>query len=195
MKSTAVLAFAALLAGTADLHAAVPAGAQPRNYAANPERHVINIQREAATDRDKTMIEAAEAAMPDTGVWWNVENGQEVRVMGLKTPYALTGEALKYYIEKMEEYRTMAWPARFGEPSSRLDYTATVAGHDTFSLDGKEYRNVHVVTLRMAFQTAFTGASTGGTRFRKQRTVVLDEAGEVLAISGDKAENFRMWMM
>ena len=115
--------------------------------------------------------------------------------MGLKTPYALTADALKYYTEQIEGYQKKAWKERVHEPSSKLDYTATVTHHETFALDGKNYKNVHVVTMKMTFQTSLTVEAFGGTDFSKKRTVVLDAAGKVLAVSGDKAEEFAMWMM
>ena len=115
--------------------------------------------------------------------------------MGLKIPYALTADTLKYYAEQIERYRKIAWKGRVNEPSSKLDYAANVALKDTVTVDGKDFKNVYVVTMKMTFQTSLTDKAFGGTSFQKERTVVLDAKGIVLAIAGDKEEQFAMWMM
>lgn len=195
MKAMFSLATASLIGTALSLHGAMLPGTEFKDFPANPEKHVVTIKREADTDTGKKMIQAAESAQPDTGKWWYVKDGEDVLVMGFKTPYALTADTLKYYSDQIKRYQETAWKGRVNEPSSKLDYTATVARHETFTLADKEYKNVYVVTMKMAFQTSLTDEAFGGTGFQKQRTVVLDAAGKVQAISGDKGEDFAMWMM
>ena len=211
MQVTSSLTIAALTLNALILQAAMLPGTKHEDYPANPEKHVITITREAETEIGKKMIEKAETAKPDTGVWWNVKEDNAdgkaednadvnaetnaVRVMGLKTPYALTADALKYYADQIKGYQKKAWESRVREPASKLEYSAKVGRHEIFTLDGKEYKDVYVVTMKMVFQTSLTVEAYGGTRFQKQRTVVLDSDGKVLVIAGDKEEPFFMWMM
>ncbi len=184
-----------LIGAAISLHGAMLPGTEFKDFPANPEKHVVVINREADTETGKKMIQAAESAPPATGKWWQVKDDKEVLVMGLKTPYALTADTLKYYGDQIKRYRESGWKQRVNEPSSALNYTAGVALKDTVTVDGKDFRNVYVVTMKMTFRTSLTDAAFGGTSFQKQRTVVLDAHGKVLAISGDKAEDFAMWMM
>lgn len=211
MGKTVSLAIAALTMSALTLQAAITPETKLKDYPANPKKHVISIERKAETEIGKKMIHKAETAEPDTGVWWNVkddkdqdkeegnENGKKddkaVRVMGLKTPYALTTDTLKYYADQIKKFQKKAWKQRVYEPRSKLDYTAKVDKHETFTLNGKKYNDVYVVTMKMVFQTSLTIEAFGGTSFQKERTVVLDTDGKVLAIAGDKEENFAMWMM
>jgi hypothetical protein len=180
------------------LATAVPAamleGSQPKKWPANPARHVLTIKREAADAKQAGLIAAAEAAPADAEAlkkaigegpapkdasqWWYRED------LGIRIPFAITGEAVTYHSALIEGYGKQEL-VRFIEPSSNLDYHATVAHHAEFTLDGKTHKDVDVVTLRLTFSEQFAATGTEGMNFEKQRTVVMDSAGKVLAISGD----------
>lgn len=174
--------------------AAVLEGTQPKKWPANPAQHQINIKRESTDAKQTALIAAAEAAKPDAEAlkkavgdgpvpkhaspWWYQET------LGIRIPFALTGAAVTYYSTLIEGYKKQTFE-RFMEPSSKLDYHATVAFHAEFKLDGQSYKEVHVVTLKLTFTEHFAATSSEGMAFEKQRTVVLDAVGKVLAISGD----------
>lgn len=177
---------------------AVPAamipGSKPQKWPANPTKHVVTIKRDAADAKQAELIATAETAAPDAEAlkiaiadgpvpknasqWWFREN------LGIRTPFALTGSAVSYYSSLIESYGKQELE-RYAEPSSRLDYQATVARHADFALDGKTYQDVYVVTLKLTFSEQFAATLTEGIFFTKQRTVVLDSIGKVLAVSGD----------
>ncbi len=194
-KELIFVSVGAVLMCAMPVHGARLAGGDgPRNWPVNVERHVIRIARKAADETAKRMIEIAEAAKPATGAWWMRADGSDVVVSGLKMPYALTLDTLEYFTERIKDYQNREWPNRFSEPYSSLTYSAVCKRQETFTLDGVEYRDVYVVKMEMSFSTAFTEATTGGIRVAKTRTVVLDLMGSVKAISGDKNEDYFMWM-
>ena len=168
------------------------AGDGPKEWPANPAKHVITIARVAEDETGKKMIAAAEAAPSDTGVWWMTEDGNPVFTHGLKTPYAITNEALDYYTGLIKEYQKKTWKA-YSEPRSSLEYKPVVARHETFTLKGKDYKNVIMVKMTLKFSVAYVSGD-GGMDFLKTRTVVLDEKAQVLAIDGDANERFPEWM-
>lgn len=153
-------------------------GSESKEWPANAARHVVSIVREAADDTGKKMIEAAEAAAPAGKDWWRGERNN------IRQPLALTKDALAYYEGLVRGYQKKAWK-RYIEPNSRLEYKAQATHHDSYTLDGKTYKDVHVVTMCMTFEANFTEGIALGVQFKKDRTVVLDAAGAVLAISGD----------
>ena len=186
--------FGLLLILTAVARAAMLPGAELKEFPANPETHVIQIRRNAATDLEKKMIAAAEAAIPDkqallkalgdqpmTGdkaQWWHQEQ------LGVRIPFAVTGAAVEYFQKLVEGYQKQAFK-RYSEPDSKLDYQAGVAFHKSFEHQGKTFKDVHVVTLKLSFSEHFAATVTEGMSFEKQRVVILDAKGTVLAVSGD----------
>ena len=169
-------------------------GAKPKDFPANPAKHVIHIQRDAADDAQKKMIALAESTAPDADALIKAADGQalakdEVRwwhgeTLGIRIPYAVTGASVEYYKKLVEGYQKQAFK-RYIEPSSRLDYHASVVFQKEFEHQGKAYKDVHVVTLKLSFSQQFAASTTEGMDFEKQRTVILDAKGRVLAISGD----------
>ena len=192
-----LLALAVLwLALAALLHAAMLPGSKPKKWPANPARHTVTIDRKAADPKEAALITAAEAAVPDAAAlkkaigdgpapedasqWWCGET------LGIRIPFALTGDAVRYYSALVEGYRKQELE-RYSEPSSSVGYHATVERHAEFELDGKAYKDVQVVTLKLAFSQHFAATVTEGMDFQKQRTAVFDASGKLLALSGDGA--------
>ncbi len=188
---------AALLASVAfsgTANAAQTPDSKPKNFPANPAKHQVIIRREAADKQQSAMIAAAEAALPEKAalgkaagekgapqgdkVWWYQEQ------LGIRIPFAITGDAVAYYSDLVEKYGKQTFN-RYSEPSSRLDYQAGVKLHKEFKLNGKTFNNVHVVTLKLTFSENFAATTTEGMRFEKERTVVLDADAKVLHITGD----------
>jgi hypothetical protein len=174
--------------------AAMLPGAEPKAWPANPAKHQVVIRREATDDKQAAMIAAAEsaqapkaalrqaageAAAPEGDkVWWYKEQ------LGIRIPYAITGDAVAYYSELVANYGKQVLN-RYTEPNSCLDYHAGVKFHKLLKLDDKTFKDVHVVTLKLTFAQNFAATQTEGMRFVKERVVVLDAEGKVLHISGD----------
>lgn len=188
----AALAFLSLLTA----QAAMLAGSKPREWPADPHRHVATIQREAADDGDNKLIAAAEKSLPDVaalaksigrdgaapklqpGQWWNKE------VLGIRIPFALTADAVRYYTDLMKDHGQRKL-TRYAQPSSGFNYRAGVARHDTYELDGKPLHNVTVVTMSMTFRQNFVASMTEGFSFEKSRSVIFDKDGKLLGVRGD----------
>lgn len=169
-----------------------PAG--PKLWPANPARHKVVILREATDKQQSAMVAAAEAAQPSKEalrqaagdapvpagdkVWWYKEE------LGIRIPCAVSADAVAYYSDLVGKYGKQDLK-RYAEPSSQLDYHASVKVHKEFKLDDKTFKDVHVVTLKLTFSQHFAATTTEGMRFQKQRVVVLDAAGKVLHLSGD----------
>jgi hypothetical protein len=182
------------LALVAAAPAAVVPGAEPKKWPANAQKHTVVITREAADDASRRLIAAAEAAqpprtkvqkaagdakLPENGpLWWYKEE------LGLRIPYALTREAVTYFTSLVKKYGQESF-TRYAEPSSRVEYTAKVAAHDSFSHEKSTFTNVRVVTLKLTFNQNFCATGTEGLAFEKERKVVFDAAGTILLVLGD----------
>lgn len=194
---SAVLLSSALLAWVAlpgPAVAAVAEGSKPTEWAASPTKHQVLIKREATDEKQAAMIKTAEAApvsrealqkaagegavAEGDKVWWYQEQ------LGIRIPYAVTGDAVAYYAELVGKYGKQVL-TRYTEPSSRLDYHATVKFHKEFKLDDKTFSDVHVVTLKLTFEQSFVATQTEGMSLTKERVVVLSAEGKVIHVSGD----------
>lgn len=188
-----------MMAGGAS-HAAMPPGAEPKEWPANADRHQVTIVRNAKTAAEKQLIATAEAALPakaeiaraftedpenqgtplpaDKNLWWCGEK------TGVKLPYAITSDAVAYYKGLVEGWQKAKF-TRYIEPSSKLSYTATVKFVDQFKQGDKVFEKVNVVTMELEFGADFTAETTTALHFNKTRQVVLDAGGKVLAVFGD----------
>jgi len=174
-----------------------PAG--PKDWPADPASHVVVIKREAKDEKQVAMITAAEAAqasqealrkeaatksgtsttLPKEGnLWWYQEQ------LGLRIPYAITGDAITYYSGIVADYAKKGFKS-YAKPCSRLNYQAGVQFHEEFKLDGKTFKDVNVVTMELTFSANFTAEATSGMTLEKKRIVVLDSGNKVLHLSGD----------
>lgn len=174
--------------------AAVEEGTRPKDWPANPAKHQITVRREAADKKQAAMIAAAEAAQPSNKVllqaagaaglppgdkvWWYKEE------LGIRIPCAITADAIAYYSDLVGKYGKQDLK-RYAEPSSRLDYHASVAFHNKFEHQGQTFKDVHVVTLKLTFSQNFVATQSEGMQFQKDRTVILNAEGKVLHITGD----------
>ncbi len=185
MKTTKVILMNCVFLAALQSPAAMLPGAEVKEWPANAEKHVVSIERKAANAAEKTLIATAEAAETESDNWWILGlDRQPLMKSNVKVPYALTGETVDYYAGRIKEYKTRAYKS-FMEPNSKLAYTATVAHHDSVTLAGKTYANVHVVTLSLSFCSSFTEDATMGIEVMKNRTIVINADGKVLATHGD----------
>jgi hypothetical protein len=113
-------------------------------------------------------------------LWWYQGVGPN------RLPYAVTLATIDYYAGLTERFRHRQFREAGTRPlhSSRLVYEGTIAHRDRFSLSDEEYRDVYVAHLHLvwAWDDGTFDSFTEATR-----TVVLDHAGEVLGVSGDRA--------
>ena len=140
---------------------------------------MIATAETAQPSREALRQAAGDAPVPaGDKVWWYKEE------LGIRIPCAITADAVAYYSDLVGKYGKQDLK-RYAEPSSQLDYHASVTFHKEFKLDDKTFKNVHVATLKLTFAQNFAATTTEGMRFQKQRVVLLDAAGKVLHLSGD----------
>ena len=176
--SRLALGMAYFLLGALSLSADIIPGSNPKPWPTNPKRHLISIQRPMESEAILKKVVAAETTPAGTNSWsCSVQNR-------IRLPYALTREAVDYYESLIRGYQKKSWTA-YSEPRSSLKYMATVAHQDVFTRDGKSFRDVDVVELKLTLEAAFTEDDTQGLHFTKTRTVVLDRDNRVLAVFGD----------
>jgi len=192
LRALLLCVFGLALSGSAI--AAVTPDSTPKDWPADPKKHQVTIRREARDDAERRLIATAEAALPpaadvrkaageaklpDTDkLWWYKEE------LGLRIPYAITSDAVAYYTDLVKTYAKQTFN-RYVEPSSRIEYQASVKSHAEFTHDGKSFRDVRVVTLKLSFTQNFCATGTEGMSFTKERVVVLDAKGTVVHITGD----------
>lgn len=206
----------ALLAGSAISQSSTAAmlapkageAAGPKDWPADPTKHQIVIKRETTDAKQSAIITAAEAAPVPTDalqkaaleevgqpklpqgakVWWYQEK------LGIRITYSITSDAITYYSELVANNAKKAFKS-YAEPSSRLDYHASVKFHKEITLDGKTFKDVNVVTLKLNFNASFTASATADLSFEKTQVVVLDAANEILHVSGDGPTETQIMMM
>ena len=175
---------------------AIEAGSEPKEWPANPAKHVVSIKRISSDETGAKLIAAAEGLMhdgiepepkgegeprpgaPPKGQWWEKEE------LGIKIPFAITSDAVTYYSNLIATYGKQA-AKRYSEPNSSFVYEAKVEKHPAFEIEGKSFKDVSVVTLRIQFRQNFAASVTEGLSFEKTRTVVFDRDGKVVHVSGD----------
>lgn len=183
-------------------------GAMPKDWPANPAKHIVSVHRESVDKQQAAMIALAEATLPSKElllqamkagdrndplglnqpkdaklpagekVWWYKEQ------LGIRIPCAITAEAVAYYKDLVNKYGKQAHK-RYLEPSSNVNYQASTMFKKEFIIDGKTFKDVNVITLKLAFNQSFCASGTEGMHIKKERIVIVDNAGKVLHISGD----------
>ena len=113
-------------------------------------------------------------------LWWYQGSGPN------RLPYAITLATIDYYTRLTESFRRSRFWEAGTRPlyASRLVYEGSIARRDRFSVAGEDYHDVYVAHLHLvwAWDDGIFDSWTEATR-----TVVLGSAGDVLAVSGDRA--------
>jgi hypothetical protein len=142
------------------------------------ELEKVAVDADPAHGRGVVPTLKALGAVEGEKLWWYKAE------LGIRIPYAITADAVTYYSGLIAKYGKQAFKS-YAEPSSKLDYHAGVTFHKEFMIDGNNFKEVHVVTLKLIFDQNFAASQTAGMHIQKERVVILDNAGKVLHISGD----------
>jgi len=160
------------------------------------------IMRRANSVEEREILRIAEAAYPDSSavikmaadyprrpspderdLWWYT-TFDDVRI-----PFALTAGSVDYYIRKMDELQRREFPLPLPpppfttRPHGDLTYGAWVEHREAHEMDGRRFENVWVVTMKLKLNLYF--GSLSALDFIKERVVVIDADGRVLAVVGD----------
>jgi hypothetical protein len=119
-------------------------------------------------------------AESDSLVWWWSQSH------GIMIPYAITTDAVQYYLARVERYRE-----GHSRSQVRFRYIANVERADVLEHGDHAYANVHVV--RMHLYWWHSCGELCGLSFGRERTVVVAESGEVLFVDGDGDTSFRVF--
>lgn len=100
-------------------------------------------------------------------------------------PYALTCEALKYYVDVILAFRHQDFSPSGGitMETSSLTYNARVAFHERIEYEGTVFVDVRVVYLSLQW-SQYCG-NICALFFSKERLVIFNAEGEVEAVIGD----------
>jgi len=79
---------------------------------------------------------------------------------------------------------TKIWSTNIGNKPSTAIRPAPYLNKE-FIIDGKTFNDLNVITLKLAFNQSFCASGTEGMHIKKERIVIVDDAGIVLHISGD----------
>ena len=111
---------------------------------------------------------------------------------GVRIPYAITGDALRYYRDVTLAFRAGDF-SRFNNlamQESSLDYLAQIERHELYKAEGREFPNATVVTMKLDWsQNCGTECAL---HLQKQRVVVFDDSGTVIAVFHDGPEGYRV---
>lgn len=134
------------------------------------------IRQQPSLSNSSARFESAGAGRADRWWWHDWE--------GTLLPFALTGEAVQHYIERLRSLSETAATgvARGTRPAGRFEYTAVVVRDAT----GSGERTV-TLAARWSYHC---GRGCGTLSFTHGRTVVFDREGNVVSISGDQAPEY-----
>ena len=163
--------------------------------------HTVSIRRVAPDFHQAGLLAVAEATYPPRDLMLSLADlgGHELgsdsergnlwwyQGVGLnRLPYAVTLAAIDYYAgltERFRSHRFVGTATRLPH-SSRLVYEGSISHRERFTMADEDYHDVYVARLHLvwAWDDGIFDSSTEATR-----TVVLGRAGDVLAVSGDRA--------
>jgi hypothetical protein len=162
----------------------------------------IDVVRDFRTPEEEKLIRTAEVTYPlreaisppdwamlsripaRKHLWWLGPDE------GLRLPYAVTMDALRYYLDRTQRYGRGTPP--YERPGamqvSNVTYSASVTYRSSFAKGKATYRDVNVVELRLGWEAGSRNskgfASAAG--FNLDRTVLLDRNANVVAVFGDR---------
>ena len=116
--------------------------------------------------------------IPEADLWWYDT------VSGVRVPFAITKEAVDYYSDLIAQWKKD--PHGYGSIvwlSATFKYKADVQPFSRYEAAGHVFTDVNVVHLVLKW-SAFCGPMCAHA-FTKERIVVLNANGDVLAIIGD----------
>jgi hypothetical protein len=150
------------------------------------EPDLVRVSESLFPPRD--IVEAAAAVawegldeipeVPD--LWWTEEFD------GIRIPYAITGPAVRYYMDLSEAWRRGDFSGSRGLTVewSRFEYEATCDHYESYYYGAELFEDVFVVRLKLDWLSR--GGEHGMLRFDKERVVVFDTQAEPLAVFGDE---------
>ena len=167
--------------------------------------HKITIARQYESEEEARLIQMAESVYPNREDVLAVEGhflkdksipaGEELwwydAFDGVRVPYAITGDAVRYYRDLTLAFRKgdLAGSNGIRMLKSELHYAAAVARHEHYKSGGREFRDVSVVTMKLSW-SQYCGGECAMSFHQKGRIVVFDAAGKIVAVLLDGVTPF-----
>ena len=188
-----------------DLSIEIPQVRQPEGS------NQVEIVRRFTVEREEAMLRRAEAVYPSVDsmvakvaggpaffaqfaplgnepLWWNSAHS------GIRETYVVTSRAVRYYYDLSQELRTdpQRVIAGWGKWRTSLKYVATINYHNQYERGGKKFRDVYVAELNLEWSQVCGGRCGAG--YKRNKVVVLDQSGDVVAMFLDGPENRGTWV-
>jgi hypothetical protein len=157
-----------------------------RSYGKEHEALLIREAEAAHPARQDVIALAGDAAAqeragigPGDDPWWYMTFD------GVRIPYAITDDAVVYYTGALEAFRHGDFSPSLGieMKKAKLAYRASVSLEESYEREGRTFTGVYVVRMSLEW-SQFCGPECA-MGFAKERVVVLDGDGDVLAVFGD----------
>jgi hypothetical protein len=146
----------------------------------SPGRMVADVLRSLALLADKSPEEMAPI--------WGMPGNDNIRSADV-----VTARAVRYYYDLSLAAKANPYSAtRFDVAASDLKYDAVIKHMDRYSHAGTTFENVYVADLTLEW--GFTCGSLCGMGFTRNKLVVLDAAGRVIAMFLDAPMNRESWV-
>jgi hypothetical protein len=119
---------------------------------------------------------------------WGIRGNDEIQATHL-----VTARAVRYYYDLTRTVRNNPHlPSGFGAVNTSLKYAAVIRRLDRYSHDKDTFENVYVADLTLEW--GFVCGGLCGMGFTRNKLVVLDSKGEVIAMYLDAPANSRSWV-
>ncbi|MEK7317199.1 MAG: hypothetical protein AAB011_13540 [Candidatus Eisenbacteria bacterium] len=176
-------------------------GARPSESSRAP--YSVECRREFKTPEEDRLLRIAEETYP--GKASVVAKGPELEkgrtspasevlrpwafneVDGVQAPYAVTMDGVRYYVARVRAYA--GWDSSSSRgiwmKTASFQYSASISPKGVYSREGRVFHDVWIVELSMRWASYCGNLCSVG--FSHDRTVLLDRAGAVLAVFGDRS--------
>ncbi len=157
-----------------------------RSYGDDKEGKLLLLAETAQPPRDDVIAAiqpgagaqsiGAEVGQP---LWWYASFD------GIRVPWAVTSDAIAYYVGVIDSFREGDFGPSAGVAMQKaaLTYEADIKRVSHIEMEGKAFDDVYVAHLVLGW-SQYCGSECA-MAFFKERTVVLTDSGNVLAIFGD----------
>jgi len=133
-------------------------------------------------EKNQFSADSLNASANEEDIWWR-DNFD-----GIKIPYCLTKSAVNYYSELIEAFRKND-QEKLGVKSqnfAEFSYVAEIRQKLVYERNGyvfKDKDKLFIVTMTMEWESRC--GDLCGLKFTKERIVIIDSSGKVLAVFGD----------
>lgn len=169
----------------------------------------IELSRSFSDAREEEMLRRAEAVYPGPGKmiesickvlgFWAQEPPQEMAPMwgmrgndNIQSANVVTARAVRYYYDlSLAARRNPHLPSGFNAVHTGLKYTAVIKHFDQYSRHKDAFQNVYVADLTLEW--SFICGMLCGMGFTRNKLVVLNSNGDVIAMYLDAPANSQSW--